>query len=497
MAKKRKLGEGTLRLRNDGRWEGRVVTGYDDKGYPITKNVTSKDKKVCMEKLEELKKEYGTVSTRCKPDMPFGEWIDFWYKNFCKPGIRLSTQSHYENHIYDHIIPDIGKIPLNELSQADLQQYYSNLKADGRLYRREENGTGLSNAMVRGIHKACHSSLEKAVEEGLIDVNPSKGCKLPPKRSAEMQPLTKEEARRFLAQAKADGDYYEIFILELATGLRIGEVLGLQWADINLDTGEIYIQRQACNIDGNLHISVPKTKGSIRTILLPPSVTNMLKAYKETVNSRWVFPSPKKDDVPRHPTSVRSALARTLKKAECKHVRFHDLRHTFATFSLENGMDFKTLSGILGHESSATTLDIYSHVSDTMRLQAAVSIDRKIGGTNAQMPELEKISEDPEKTPQTPKFEPQKRKMRKRGTGCVTKISENCYEGKYSPNNAYGKRISKKRLRPHRSRVRRKTCRTHKRNERRNSRRESKNKERGHMTSLYQISLAVNNGMGR
>ncbi len=443
MAKKRKLGEGTLRLRNDGRWEGRVVTGYDDKGYPITKNVTSKDKKVCMEKLEELKKEYGTVSTRCSPDMPFGDWIDFWYKNFCKPGIRLSTQAHYENHIYDHIIPDIGKIPLNELSQADLQQYYANLKTDGRLYRREENGTGLSNAMVRGIHKACNSSLEKAVEEGLIDVNPSNGCKLPPKRSAEMQPLTKEEARRFLAQAKADGDYYEIFILELATGLRIGEVLGLQWDDINLGTGEIYIQRQACNIDGNLHISVPKTKGSIRTILLPPSVTNMLKAYRETVNSRWVFPSPKKDDAPRHPTSVRSALARTLKKAQCKHVRFHDLRHTFATFSLENGMDIKTLSGLLGHESAATTLDVYSHVSDTMKVQAAVSIDRKIGGTNAQMPEPEKVSEVNEKTPQMPKFEPQKRKMRKRGTGCVTKISENCFEGKYSPNNAYGKRISR------------------------------------------------------
>lgn len=301
--------------------------------------------------------------------MPFGDWIDFWYKNFCKPGVRLSTQAHYENHIYDHIIPDIGEIPLNKLTQADLQQYYANLKADGRLFRREENGAGLSNAMVRGIHKACRSALEKAVEEGLIDANPSKGCKLPPKRSAEMQPLSKEEARRFLAQAKEDGDYFELFILELATGLRIGEVLGLQWDDINLDTGEVYIQRQATNINGNLHISVPKTKGSVRTILLHPSVANMLKAYKETVNSRWVFPSPKKGDTPRHPTSVRSALARTLKKVGCKHVRFHDLRHTFATFSLENGMDIKTLSDILGHESAATTLDVYSNVSDTMRIK--------------------------------------------------------------------------------------------------------------------------------
>ena len=441
--KKRKGGEGTLRLRSDGRWEGRVVVDYDKKGYPITKTTTAKDKKVCLQKLEELKDTYGTVSTRCSPDMSFGRWMKFWYEHFCKPGIRASTQAHYENHIYDHIIPDIGDIPLDKLTQADLQQYYAKLKSDGRIFRRKENGTGLSNAMVRGIHKACRAALQKAVEEGLIETNQAIGCKIPPKRSAEMQPLTKEEAKRFLAQSKADGDCFELFILELATGLRIGEILGLQWDDINLETGEVNIVRQATNIDGNIHISVPKTKSSVRTILLPKAIIKMLTEYKERVYSRWVFPSPKHDDVPRHPSTVRATLSRTLKKAQCKHVRFHDLRHTFATFSLENGMDIKTLSEILGHQTSATTLDVYSHVSDTMRIQAAVRIDRRIGGTQAQMPVVEKVSPEDEKTAHTANFEPKKRNMRKRGTGCVTKLSENCYEGKYSPNNAYGKRISR------------------------------------------------------
>ena len=99
-----------------------------------------------------------------------------------------------------------------------------------------------------------------------------------------------------------------------------------------------------------------------------------------------MFPSPQNPDVPRYPTSVGDILSILLKRAGCKHVRFHDLRHTFATMALENGMDVKTLSATIGHVSAATTLDIYSHMTDTMQMQVAVNIDRKIGGTNAQMP---------------------------------------------------------------------------------------------------------------
>ena len=116
MAKKRKYGSGTVRKRSDGRWEARVVVGYDDNGNPKTKNVLAKTKAECLLKLEELKEKYAPPVTKCKPDMPFGDWMDFWYQNYCKPQLRLNTQLGYEDRIYKHIIPEIGKIPLNQLT---------------------------------------------------------------------------------------------------------------------------------------------------------------------------------------------------------------------------------------------------------------------------------------------------------------------------------------------------------------------------------------------
>ncbi|MBR1481420.1 MAG: hypothetical protein IJ598_00445 [Ruminococcus sp.] len=100
MAKRRKAGQGTLRLRKDGRWEGRVVIGYDDNGKPKTKNVTAKTKAACQEKLDALKQQVGIVTGKAAPDMTFGEWMELWYKTYSKPHIRLTTQLCYENRIY-------------------------------------------------------------------------------------------------------------------------------------------------------------------------------------------------------------------------------------------------------------------------------------------------------------------------------------------------------------------------------------------------------------
>ena len=328
MAKRRKQGEGTLRLRKDGRWEGRVVIGYDDNGLPITKNVTAKSKTECAEKLESLKEKYSKSTERINSEMLFGEWIDFWYRTYCKHTIRITTQIEYENRIYKHIIPEIGVIPLNQLTQSDLQQFYAREKANGRKIRIETYGAGLSDRVIRAIHANCRSALEKAVQDGLIKTNPAIGCKLPPKKSREMKVLTQNETVRFLNRAKEEG-YYELFLLELGTGMRRGEILALKWSDLNFKTGELQITRQVNVIHGETIISEPKTKSSIRTVILPPLLRKILSKYKKTVESEWIFPSPIDDTKPRNPSAVRKRLQLILKQAGCPKVRFHDLRHTF------------------------------------------------------------------------------------------------------------------------------------------------------------------------
>ena len=437
MAKRRKYGTGTVRKRTDGRWEARVVIGYDDNGNPKTKNVLAKTKAECLKKLKQFREQYAPPVTKYKPDMPFGDWMDFWYQTCCKPQLRLKTQLGYEDRIYKHIIPELGKIPLNKLTQNDLQQFYTRLKTSGRLIRVEQYGPGLSDRMVRVCHANCRSALQKAVEEGLLRINPAIGCKLPPKKSGEMNILTQEEMQRFLIQSKQDG-YYELFLLELGTGLRLGEILALQWDDLNPNTGELRITKSVTFIKGELHITQPKTKSSIRIIVLPGSLLTVLLNYKATVNSRWMFPSPAKEDCPLTPNFTRRRMQQTLERAQCKKVRFHDLRHTFATMALEHGMDVKTLSTIIGHISSATTLDIYSYVTDTMQKQAAAKIDRQITKADTPIPPDEKKPQNAQTG-----FQPYKTTRRKPGTGGVYQLNDHLWEGKYSPRDAYGKRISR------------------------------------------------------
>ena len=358
MAKRRKAGEGSLSKRKDGRWEARVVVSYDEKGLPKTKNVTAKTKIECLEKLERLKAELGAVTKKTTSTMSFGEWMDFWYQTYCKNTLKESTQATYEQRIYKQIIPKIGHHPLNQITTGLLEKYYAQLKANGRLVRRDIYGPGLANSVIRSIHAHCRAALDKAVAEKLIRQNPAIGCKLPSKKSAEIKILTPEAMQKLLFQAQKE-DFYEMFVLDLATGLRRGEVVGLQWKDVDFEKGTLSITKQIRYVKGKLVIAPPKTKASERTIILPPPILEMLAEYQNTVNSVWLFPSPVKDeDVPRDPSACRKALARILKRAECEHVPFHAMRHTFASNAFHYGMDVKTLASTIGHESVETTVNV-------------------------------------------------------------------------------------------------------------------------------------------
>ena len=319
MGRKRKSGEGTVCLRKDGRWEGRVVIGYDEKGFPKTKNVLVKTKGECADKLKALK---NTITPSA--DMSFGDWLDLWYENYSKPAVRPSTQRIYVGYIRLYIRPRLGLIPLNKLTANDLQQLFTWMKTDGGAE------SGLADSQVVNCHSLCHRALEKAVADRLIARNPADGCKLPALKREEMKILSREAMQRLLIQAKEE-HYYELFLLEFATGLRLGELMGLQWDDLDLTTGELRINKQVNMVGSELVVNEPKTKAAVRTLLLPPSVLNVMRAYRNRIDSRWLFPSPKKEDMPLRPSVVHRRLHRLLDHAECERVRYHDLWHTFAT----------------------------------------------------------------------------------------------------------------------------------------------------------------------
>ena len=187
-----------------------------------------------------------------------------------------------------------------------------------------------------------------------------------------------EQLTSFLREAK-DSGVFALYYIDLTTGLRRGELLGLKWSDIDLEKGDLRVQRQIGRIDGKI-IEMPlKTKNAYRTLPLSADAINVLKIQKCKVgNSEWVFPSP--TGGPMSPDSVLHMLHRVLKRAGLPRIRFHDLRHTFATLALQNGVDVKTVSGMLGHFSAGFTLDTYAHVTTSAKREAAKTMGNILSG---------------------------------------------------------------------------------------------------------------------
>lgn len=441
---KRKRGEGSIWQRKDGKWEGAlIVTVDEDTKKRIRKTVSAGTREECEKKLRKLvrqnRKEANVQKSNSKTErkgITLGEWIDKWYTLYCKPKIRSSTAATYEACIYTHVVPKIGDWELTKITTGILDKYIADLLENGKV-RDDGKGKGLSGEVVRKTHSLIQSALDRAVSEGLISSNPARKCEVPSRQNQEVDILSKDEIKRVLIQAKEDG-CYELLLLDLTTGLRRGELLGLKWEDINFNTRELSINREAVLIKGKLCVTPLKTHSSYRTIIVPNSIAEMLKSYKKTVDSEWMFPSPIKHDMPRDPSAVRKKLSNVLERANCKHIRFHALRHTFATMALQYGLDIKTLSATIGHASVDVTTDTYSHVTDTMMAKAAAKIDFAIGRNKGKQTNRGARTENAT----SEKFEAYKGKKRKPGTGYVKQISENCWQGRYTPT-IDGKRVAR------------------------------------------------------
>ena len=382
MAKKRANGEGSIRKRKDGRWEGRYTAGHDpETGKAIYKNVLGKTQAEVKEKLKQAIGETQALDITKAGKYTVGEWMEVWFQDYAKIKVRPSSHQTYQGYIHNHIQPNIGEIPLEKLTSLDLQKFYKKLLTQGRVDRVEAKGQpkGLSAKTVRNIHQILSSSLKLAQEQRLILTNPAEGCALPRVEHQEMKTLTTVQLASFFREARESG-VFELYYLELATGLRRGELLGLKWEDVDLQRGDLRVRRQVSRINGDVVEAPLKTKNAYRTLPLAEDTVSVLKEQRKKVgNSPWVFPSP--NGGPISPDSVLHMLHRVLKRAGLPKVRFHDLRHTFATLALQNGVDVKTVSGILGHFSAGFTLDTYAHITSAAQRQAAQTMGSVLSET--------------------------------------------------------------------------------------------------------------------
>lgn len=370
MAKRRPSGDGLIRKRADGRWEGRIVVGHKKNGTPIYRSVFAEKQSALMPKLNELKEQYDGVELGEDSSVTLGEWLERWLEEYKKPVLRQSTYAGYSKDIANHILPYLGTKKLIRLKTAEIQKLYNRLLDSGRV-KENEKGKGLANATVRGIHMILREALDSAVREGLILKNPADATSPPKIQRKEKQVLTKQELEDFMKLIENDEAWYDFFYTEIITGMRQGEICGLRWEDFDAQKRTLRVARSVDFVHKELVVGETKTEDGKRTIYLPESLWKLLEQRQRCAIGEWIFPDLLRPELPLNPSKAYRQLKSILKKGGLPNIRFHDLRHTFTSHAANSGVAPKTLSEIVGHTKASFTLDTYAHVTSDMQKNAA------------------------------------------------------------------------------------------------------------------------------
>ena len=354
MAKRRPSGDGMVRKRDDGRWEGRIVVGHKENGDSIFRYVYAPTQKELSAKLRQHIDSYQGADLTEQSRMTLSEWLNQWLENMADT-LRPNTLRNYRSYIENHIRPNLGDKQLARITPKDVQRFYEKLS------------DCLASSTVRRIHTTLHGTLKAAQQAHLIASNPTEQITAPRFSYGAKQILTDEQLDVFMKVIAEDEIWCDFFYTELTTGLRRGEICGLKWEDFDEVTGTLKVCRTVYReTGGGLTAGDTKTNAGTRKIVLPASTTALLSKKKASALTEWIFPNPLKPEQPTNPGSAYRQLKVLLKQASLPNIRFHDLRHTFATHALASGVDVKTLSGILGHTRAAFTLDTYTHTTGDM-----------------------------------------------------------------------------------------------------------------------------------
>lgn len=372
--------EGSIFQRPNKKWRAQIY----HQGQRISKNTETK-----AEALEwirtmqsELDKGYdfkGSTTT-------LKDYLPGWLENR-RLSLRPKTAHQYAAIINKHILPEMGDKKLKDLRLIQIEQFYSGLLQKG-----------LGPRTIRVIHNILHSSLDKAVRYGLVIFNPTHGATLPRYSHDEMTVLDSYQVGQFLVAAQ-NSPHYAFFHLAITTGMRMGELFGLKWSDIQWNAGVVHVQRQKQYVPGQgCTFTEPKTNAGRRTIKLGEGSLDVLRHHKEyqamqreRAGDRWhemdlVFCS--SVGTPGDASNVRIDFNRILELAGLPKMRFHDLRHTAASLLLNNKVPAIIVSSMLGHSKPSVTLDIYAHVFHDMQGEAAIVMDKLVTPILVEIPQV-------------------------------------------------------------------------------------------------------------
>ena len=366
---KRGNGEGSVCRRPDGRWQGSITIGRDDRGRLIRKYFYGKTRKETSEKLNRAIEELRDNRFINKSDNPTVEqWCHEWLWSYKRNSVKQKTFDQYETILRTHIIPDIGDIRLADLKTMHIQRIINKM-----------HDSGLSHRTIEVMKIVMHAALKQAQRNKLVSENVCENVVLPRKQPKHIRVLNEDEQTKLIAALK-DNYIGRGLLFALYTGMRRGEVLALKWSDYDKNEKTISITKalnrvRTYNKDGNktmLTVTTPKTDTSIRTVPLIDKAVELLaehkrkqERYMELVGDYYtdndlIFSSSRGDYL--DPGNFNRKLNKTVKKIGIPRISPHVLRHSFATRGLEAEVSLKAMQELLGHSSITVTGDIYTHI---------------------------------------------------------------------------------------------------------------------------------------